>query len=50
MTEVASYLEINIKEIENLANSGKIPGIKEGSDWKFDRNKIDNWAASGKVK
>ncbi|MFC1510334.1 polymer-forming cytoskeletal protein [Candidatus Omnitrophota bacterium] len=48
--EVSRYLEININEIEDLANSGKIPGIREGNSWKFEQNKIDHWATSGKVK
>lgn len=48
--EVARYLEINIDEIEALANSGKIPGIREGDSWKFEQNQIDHWATSGKLK
>ncbi len=48
--EVAKYLEIDIKEIEELANSGQIPATRSGSSWKFERNKIDNWAASGELK
>jgi excisionase family DNA binding protein len=48
--EVSKYLEIGIDEIEQLANSGDIPGTKEGSSWKFERNQIDNWAASAKLK
>jgi excisionase family DNA binding protein len=47
--EVAAYLEIDIREIEQLANSGKIPAIREGHGWKFDRGQIDHWAATGKV-
>ena len=49
INDVAKYLEINLKEIENLANSGKIPSTRSGNTWLFDRNKIDDWAASGKV-
>jgi len=47
--EVANYLEIDEKAITDLANSGKIPAIKEGSSWKFERAKIDKWAAAEKV-
>lgn len=47
--EVAKYLEIDINEIEELANSGKIPGTKSGDTWKFERDKIDSWASSGQV-
>lgn len=48
--EVAQFLEINIQEIQNLANSGKIPGIKVNNAWKFERSRIDSWAATAKVK
>ena len=47
--EVAKFLEIDLTEIERLANTGKIPGTKSGNIWKFERNKIENWAASGKL-
>ena len=47
--EVASYLEIDLQEIEELANSGKIPGTRSGDSWKFDRSQIDHWAASAKL-
>jgi len=48
--EVAKYLEIDMSEIEALANSGKIPGKKSGDHWKFERAQIDHWAASGRIK
>jgi len=48
--EVAKYLEIDMNEIEELANSGKIPGTRSGNSWKFERSIIDNWASSGRVK
>lgn len=50
MEEVARYLEIDNKEIEDLANSGKIPATRAGNTWKFDRTQIDNWASSGRLK
>ncbi len=50
INEVSKYLEIGIQEIEQLANSGNIPGIKNGNHWEFERIKIDNWATSAKLK
>jgi len=47
--QVAKYLEISINEIEQLANSGKIPGSKSNGEWRFDRIKIGEWAATTKV-
>lgn len=49
IAEVSRYLEIDMKEIEVLANSGKIPGRREGNSWKFQRSQIDHWASSGRI-
>ena len=50
LDDLAQYLEIEIPAILELASSGKIPAIKEGDYWKFERAQIDQWALSGKVK
>jgi len=47
--EVAHYLEVDLNSIMEWANSGKLPGHKEGSDWKFERKTVDTWIASNKV-
>ncbi|MGE0267255.1 MAG: polymer-forming cytoskeletal protein [Candidatus Omnitrophota bacterium] len=49
ITEVAKYLEIDLQEIEALANAGKIPATKQGKNWKFERSTIDQWASSGRL-
>jgi len=49
ISEVSRYLEIDMHEIEELANSGKIPGKREGNSWKFQRSQIDHWASLGKI-
>ena len=48
--DLAQYLEIEIPAIVELATTGKIPAIREGDHWKFERAQIDLWAASGRVK
>ena len=48
--ELAKYLELDANAIADLANSGKIPATKEGNMWKFQRSRIDEWAAAEKVK
>jgi cytoskeletal protein CcmA (bactofilin family) len=48
--DLSQYLEIESADIEELATTGKIPAIKDDHGWKFERVKIDQWAASGKVK
>ena len=48
--ELSKYLEIELSSIMDWATTGKIPAIKDGSNWKFERAKIDEWVASGKIK
>ena len=47
---LAKYLELDITAITALANSGKIPASKNGNNWRFERSKIDAWAASERVR
>ena len=47
--ELAHYLEVDLNSILEWASSGKMPGLKEGNIWKFERKTIDSWVASGKV-
>ena len=48
--ELASYLAVEKSLIFEWADSGKLPGVREGSSWKFDKNKVDEWVASGRIK
>lgn len=47
--ELARYLEVDLNSIMEWANSGKVPALKEGNDWKFERRAIDSWVALGKI-
>jgi len=47
--ELARYLEVDLNSILEWANSGKVPALKEGESWKFERKAIDAWIASGKI-
>ncbi|MCU0665965.1 MAG: polymer-forming cytoskeletal protein [Candidatus Omnitrophica bacterium] len=47
--ELSRYLEVDLNSILEWANSGKVPAIKEGEGWRFDRKAIDSWIASGKI-
>lgn len=47
--ELARYLEVDLNSILEWANSGKVPGTKEGSNWKFERKAIDSWVALGRI-
>ena len=48
--ELARYLEVEISNILEWANTGKIPAFKDGNDWKFERPKIEEWIAKEKTK
>jgi len=47
--QLARYLEVDLNSIMEWANSGKVPGFKEGEDWKFERKAIDSWVSTGRV-
>ncbi len=47
--ELAQYLEIDEPALVELAANGKIPAVKDADGWKFERVKIDSWAAAGKL-
>lgn len=47
--ELARYLEVDMNSVLEWANSGKVPGLKEGEGWKFERKTIDAWVASGRT-
>lgn len=48
--ELAEYLEVEVSNILKWADSGKIPAFKEGSEWRFDRLRVDEWVAKEKSK
>jgi excisionase family DNA binding protein len=48
--ELAQFLEIENSAILELASTGKIPALREGENWRFERSKIEQWASSGKLK
>ncbi len=48
--ELARYLEVSTSMISEWVNSGKLPGIKEQNIWLFNKDEVDEWIASGKVK
>jgi excisionase family DNA binding protein len=47
--QLARYLEVDLNSVLEWANTGKVPGQKDGNDWRFERKAIDSWVASGKI-
>ncbi|MBF0252500.1 MAG: polymer-forming cytoskeletal protein [Candidatus Omnitrophica bacterium] len=48
--QLADYLEVDTRKVSDWANSGMLPGIAEGGEWMFEKNKVDQWVAQGKMK
>ena len=45
--EMAKYLKLHQITISKLSKEGKIPSVKIGSRWRFDKEVIDEWIARG---
>lgn len=46
LTELAEYLKISEKSLLKMVNNREIPGVKVGSQWRFQKVVIDDWLAS----
>jgi excisionase family DNA binding protein len=45
--EMANYLKLHQITIGKLAREGKIPSIRIGRVWRFDKEVIDEWLVKG---
>jgi len=45
--ELAEYLKLTEVTIYKYANEGKIPGVKVGSRWRFDKEHVDELLKKG---
>jgi len=45
--EMANYLKLHAITICKLSKEGKIPSIRIGGVWRFDKEVIDDWIARG---
>jgi excisionase family DNA binding protein len=48
--EIAKYLKLHEITICKYAAEGKIPAIRIGRVWRFDKEAIDNWISGGQKK
>jgi excisionase family DNA binding protein len=48
--EAAKYLRVHEITILKYAEAGKIPAVRIGSRWRFDKEAIDRWVAGGSSK
>ena len=44
--DLASYLRVHTSSVYRLLKSGEIPCFKIGSNYRFDRRRIDEWTAA----
>ena len=47
--EVAHYLSVEKNLISEWAETGKLPAAREGEVWRFEKQKVDEWIANGRV-
>ena len=45
--ELAAYLKLHEITVCKYAAEGKIPAIRIGRVWRFDKNAIDDWISEG---
>jgi len=45
--EVAKYLKLHEITVGKLVKEGKIPGVRIGRVWRFDKETIDKWISGG---
>jgi len=45
--ELSEYLDASLSTVYKLAQTGEIPAQKVGRQWRFSRERIDEWIASG---
>ncbi len=43
VAELAEYLRVHRSTIYRLLKARKLPAFKVGSDWRFNRERIDEW-------
>jgi len=41
--EVAALLRVSTQTLYKMLEQGQIPAVKVGSQWRFDRDKIQTW-------
>ena len=49
LDEVAHYLSVESNLVSEWAENGKLPGAREGKNWRFEKQKVDEWIANGRI-
>ena len=48
--ELARYLEVDAETVSQWAQAGRLPAQQDGTAWRFDRAKIEEWLAQERIK
>lgn len=48
LQEVAEYLEVEPRVVEQWVREGKLSAAQEGGQWRFEKAKIDEWVSTQK--
>jgi len=46
LDELAKYLKLSRTKLYKMAQEAKIPASKIGSQWRFNRQEVDDWVTS----
>ena len=49
IAEAAKYLRISLSSLYKLAQDGKIPAQKVGKHWRFHKQTLTDWVATGNL-
>lgn len=49
LDEVAHYLSVEANLVSEWAENGKLPGAREGKNWRFEKQRVDEWIANGRI-
>jgi len=48
--QLAEYLEVDSTKVSEWVDADRLPATKEGGEWVFEKSKVDQWIAEGRVK
>lgn len=48
--ELARYLEVDAATVTQWAQNGRLPAQREQNDWRFERQKIEEWLTHERIK
>ena len=48
--EVAQYLEVEPTVVQQWASQGRIPAVRDGEGWRFEKQRLDRWVASERAR